>query len=95
MANAASVFRRDITTMGSQAGSTRTLAVRATILEQMTPTNLVCRRVIGMQNIYASLMQEGMVNLYDFDMYIGHQAAKNVLDAVFGIGSTWRLTNRR
>ncbi|KAG1694546.1 hypothetical protein DVH05_021052 [Phytophthora capsici] len=44
-------------------------------------------RVIGTQNVYlsdASLMKEGTVNPYAFVMYIGHQAAKNVLDA-FGV----------
>ncbi|KAG7381003.1 hypothetical protein PHYPSEUDO_006556 [Phytophthora pseudosyringae] len=47
-------------------------------------------RVIGTRNVYlsdASLMKEGTVNPYAFVMYIGHQAAKNVLDAAFGVGA--------
>ncbi|EGZ11940.1 hypothetical protein PHYSODRAFT_517891 [Phytophthora sojae] len=47
-------------------------------------------RVIGTQNVYisdASLMKEGTVNPYAFVMYIGHQAAKNVLDAAFGVSA--------
>ncbi|GMF25718.1 unnamed protein product [Phytophthora fragariaefolia] len=47
-------------------------------------------RVIGTQNVYisdASLMKEGTVNPYAFVMYIGHQAAKNVLDTAFGVSA--------
>ncbi|KAG6610488.1 putative carbohydrate-binding protein [Phytophthora cinnamomi] len=47
-------------------------------------------RVIGTQNVYisdASLMKEGTVNPYAFVMYIGHQAAKNVLEAAFGVSA--------
>ncbi|KAL3662693.1 hypothetical protein V7S43_012101 [Phytophthora oleae] len=47
-------------------------------------------RVISTQNVYlgdASLMKEGTVNPYAFVLYIGHQAAKNVLDAAFGVRS--------
>ncbi|GMF10095.1 unnamed protein product [Phytophthora lilii] len=51
-------------------------------------------RVIGTQNIYisdASLMKEGTVNPYAFVMYIGHQAAKNVLEAAFGVSANTEL----
>ncbi|KAH7462028.1 Cellobiose dehydrogenase [Phytophthora ramorum] len=47
-------------------------------------------RVVGTQNVYlsdASLMKEGTVNPYGFVMYIGQQAAKNVLDAAFGVSA--------
>ncbi|KAF1327338.1 Carbohydrate-binding protein, partial [Globisporangium splendens] len=43
-------------------------------------------KVIGTSNIYvsdASLMKEGTVNPYGFIMYIGHQAAKNILQEAF------------
>lgn len=45
-------------------------------------------RVVGTKNIYvsdASLMKEGTVNPYGFVMYIGHQAAKNVLQQAFQV----------
>ncbi|TYZ67747.1 hypothetical protein PybrP1_012990 [[Pythium] brassicae (nom. inval.)] len=43
-------------------------------------------KVVGTANIYvsdASLMKEGTVNPYGFVMYIGHQAAANVLQDAF------------
>lgn len=43
-------------------------------------------KVVGTSNVYvsdASLMKEGTVNPYGFVMYIGHQAAQNVLRNAF------------
>lgn len=48
-------------------------------------------KVIGTKNIYvsdASLMKEGTVNPYGFVMYIGHQAAKNVLESAFQVAAS-------
>uniref|UniRef100_K3XBZ7 Glucose-methanol-choline oxidoreductase C-terminal domain-containing protein n=1 Tax=Globisporangium ultimum (strain ATCC 200006 / CBS 805.95 / DAOM BR144) TaxID=431595 RepID=K3XBZ7_GLOUD len=48
-------------------------------------------KVIGTSNIYvsdASLMKEGTVNPYGFVMYIGHQAAKNILQEAFATVAT-------
>ncbi|DAZ96632.1 TPA: hypothetical protein N0F65_005811 [Lagenidium giganteum] len=47
-------------------------------------------KVIGTKNVYvsdASLMKEGTVNPYGFVMYIGYQAAKNVLSQAFNVTS--------
>lgn len=47
-------------------------------------------KVVGTKNIYvsdASLMKEGTVNPYGFVMYIGHQAAKNVLQQAFQVAT--------
>lgn len=48
-------------------------------------------KVVGTTNVYvsdASLMKEGTVNPYGFVMYIGHQAAANVLEDAFQLRAT-------